>query len=298
MTGSLSSSLGAPAPSRHRRANAVNLADNPDGRNYIEYNEIRWVCEEIADTAAINCWMELGGPDEQRCGHVIRFNLISDIYGIEVKEGKIVRSQDFPTSGLYLDNCASNCLVFGNTFIRCGMAGVLVHNGRNNVIENNIFIDCGANVRFQDWIASLPYWGRMKGFMTGNVVERNICCQAQPGAAIYHLQGCHGWSTRSVARADDNVFWQPGGTYALRFTGELAEEVKLGDDEGEPVRAIETLGQWQTLGYDLNSAFQAPLFLDADNGDYRLKPDSPALKMGFQPIDIAGIGIRSQEKTQ
>jgi hypothetical protein len=35
-----------------------------------------------------------------------------------------------------------------------------------------------------------------------------------------------------------------------------------------------------------------PLFVDSAKDDYRLKPDSPALKLGFQPIDVSKIGIR------
>jgi len=35
-----------------------------------------------------------------------------------------------------------------------------------------------------------------------------------------------------------------------------------------------------------------PLFVDPDKGDFTLKPDSPALKMGFQPIDVSKVGPR------
>jgi hypothetical protein len=34
------------------------------------------------------------------------------------------------------------------------------------------------------------------------------------------------------------------------------------------------------------------MFVDAANGDYSLKPESPALKLGFQPIDTTQIGVR------
>jgi hypothetical protein len=33
-----------------------------------------------------------------------------------------------------------------------------------------------------------------------------------------------------------------------------------------------------------------PLFVDATRGDYRLKPDSPALGLGFEPIPVEKIG--------
>ena len=34
-----------------------------------------------------------------------------------------------------------------------------------------------------------------------------------------------------------------------------------------------------------------PKFVDIEKGDLRLKPDSPAWKLGFQRIDLAKIGL-------
>ena len=36
------------------------------------------------------------------------------------------------------------------------------------------------------------------------------------------------------------------------------------------------------------------LFVDPENGDFRLKPDSPALKLGIVPIDLSKIGLRKK----
>ena len=35
-----------------------------------------------------------------------------------------------------------------------------------------------------------------------------------------------------------------------------------------------------------------PLFVDVENGDYRLRPESPAFSLGFQPIPVEKIGPR------
>jgi hypothetical protein len=38
-----------------------------------------------------------------------------------------------------------------------------------------------------------------------------------------------------------------------------------------------------------------PLFVDRDHDDFRLKPDSPALKLGFEQIPIEKIGPYADE---
>ena len=49
-------------------------------------------------------------------------------------------------------------------------------------------------------------------------------------------------------------------------------------------------------GVDKNSQSIDPLFVDPENGDFRFKPNSPALKMGIKEIDISKIGLQNKEK--
>jgi len=53
-----------------------------------------------------------------------------------------------------------------------------------------------------------------------------------------------------------------------------------------------TFDEWKARGKDEHSLYHDPLFVDAKNFDFRLKPESPAFKMGFQPIDLKEVGPR------
>jgi hypothetical protein len=52
--------------------------------------------------------------------------------------------------------------------------------------------------------------------------------------------------------------------------------------------------EWRKLGYDSDSQIADPLFVDPMHDDYRLKPESPAFRLGFIRIDMAKIGMRHQ----
>ena len=80
-----------------------------------------------------------------------------------------------------------------------------------------------------------------------------------------------------LAECDTNVYWKPGVDLAAT---------------DEPVTPLGPLAKWQAAGYDTRSLVADPLFVNPAEDDYRLKPDSPALGLGFQPIDVAKIGVR------
>ena len=52
-----------------------------------------------------------------------------------------------------------------------------------------------------------------------------------------------------------------------------------------------TLEEWRALGFDQHSVYADPLFVDSGKGDYRLKPDSPALSLGFKNFDVSSAGL-------
>lgn len=68
-------------------------------------------------------------------------------------------------------------------------------------------------------------------------------------------------------RWENNLFWNPAGTKGL--------------PEG-----------WKAQGLDVGSVIADPLFANPQQGDFTLKPESPAFKLGFQAIDFSKVGPR------
>jgi hypothetical protein len=58
-----------------------------------------------------------------------------------------------------------------------------------------------------------------------------------------------------------------------------------------PLFAGRSFAEWQATGRDRDSRIADPQFVDAERFDFRLKPTSPALAMGFQPIDVRQTGL-------
>jgi len=71
-----------------------------------------------------------------------------------------------------------------------------------------------------------------------------------------------------------------------------AEISDLHLDEVEPATEWEA---WQMAGADAHSLVADPLFVDPERGDFTLKPESPARKLGFEPIPFREIGPYQDE---
>jgi parallel beta-helix repeat protein len=114
---------------------APQYAISYDGNDHVfEFNDLHDLCLEMSDVGVIGC-----GTDWTIRGNIVRYNFIHDI-----------PDRPYPgTAGVYLDNCASSTTIIGNVFRRVYQA-VFIGGGRDNVIENNIFLECDKPVHLDN----------------------------------------------------------------------------------------------------------------------------------------------------
>ncbi|HKJ90471.1 MAG TPA: right-handed parallel beta-helix repeat-containing protein, partial [Oceanipulchritudo sp.] len=97
----------------------------------IEFNEIHDIARETGDVGAIYT-----GRDYTSRGTVIRYNYLHHLHGPGLHGVR----------GVYLDDFTSGTDVFGNVFLRAGRAA-FIGGGRDNRIQNNLFIECEPSVQ-------------------------------------------------------------------------------------------------------------------------------------------------------
>ncbi len=267
----------------------------------IEYNHMHHVNLETEDTGVVYT----GGRDWiSSRGSVVRYNYMHDSIGFGQENGKWV-SPHF-SWGVYLDDNTGGVDVIGNIVVRAYRGLLHLHNGRDNLVENNIFVDGKMQqAEFDGWtdssrmwhdhyptmmkgydmVKDQPAWKKMRNIgtspdqavlpggliMSGNVFRRNIVYSLDPDAKLF--------SSRNLPldhnQWDENLYWHAG----------LAWKIALGGKLGEL-----DLDQWRERGLDQHSLIADPRFVNAAKDDYRLQPDSPALKLGFKPIPVEKIG--------
>jgi len=157
--------------------------------------------------------------------------------------------------GIYLDDSCDDVIVRNNIAYAAGF-GLHLHGAPRNLVENNIFAYCtdtDISIAPEDYNIRPMH----------SIFRRNIIYM---GSGKLYGTGWHAWDREPVKEVNHNLFWRGR----------------------KPVK----LGEGKMKGFDKNSLVADPLFVDPINGDFGLKPDSPALKLGIQPISAKDVGPR------
>jgi hypothetical protein len=193
------------------------------------------------------------------------------IYTLGLHTGSVIRNNlwhdlnglRYGGWGIYFDEGTTGILAENNLVYRTTHGGFHQHYGKNNLVRNNIF----AYAR--DWEIQRSRQEPHLSF----TFEHNLMLWKQGVPLGGNFDG-----TTTNFVMSSNLYW---------FAG-----------QGEVKFAGKTFAQWQQAGHDTNSLFADPLFVDPQNGNFTLAPNSPAFKIGFKAFDLQAVGPRQHPKIQ
>ena len=229
------------------RSSAIRLGGN-DHR--VELNEVFDVVWESDDQGGADMF----GNATYR-GNVFRYN-----YWHHIGIGH--NTDEEPScgrAGIRLDDAISGTLLFGNIFYRCsagklGFGGVQIHGGKDNVVDNNIFVDCTAAISFSPW--GEARWKQFtRDALQSPEIDKSLYLRRYPKLA--RLSEDHDVNTVShnlVYRCEEFLRRDRGRT-------KLADNFIVAEDPG---------------------------FADAARGNFRIQRNPPP---GFRPIPFDQIGL-------
>jgi len=301
----------------------LNLSGND---NLIEFNRVHHVNLQSADTGGIY----FCSRDWTQRGNIIRYNDFHDSGGFgkawrSSRPGTIEFSYPHFTWGIYLDDPTTGTLVYGNIVYHAAYSAMHNHGGRDNTWENNIIVDCpalAAGMLDPNWGEWPPIYQRLNEArypgspylqkypelanyadthpeaMTGVKFIRNIVYYTANGSARMREEnasscGPNGLLLYSMTMRTDDFAQNAWDYNTIYCPPELSPKISL-SLAPDPWK-MRSWDDWRALGAEAHSVLADPRFVDAQKRDYRLRPDSPALKLGFKPIPVDKIGPYQDE---
>jgi len=278
---------------------APHMAMRFTGNDHVlEYNEIHDIALETGDVGAIYI-----GRDYTSRGSIVRYNYLHHLHGPGLHGVRAV----------YLDDFSSGIVVFGNVFYQAGRAA-FIGGGRNNRIQNNLFIECEPSVQIDgrglSWanhhfdMDHSHYASTLRDFMAAANVseppystrypELQYLYQDEPKVPKYNV-------------VENNLSF--GGIFLDLYDGvdlELAtvrnnlinDPVTLrmtSSSDQDPDFAIYKFGQKKTKAMFKDNVlwkFDKPPYRIVD-GHVQLDLDALPIGTGFLPIPIKKIGLKN-----
>ena len=250
---------------------AVGVWVGQSSRNTIAHNHIH----DLYYTAISVGWTWGYGPNQSN-GNIIEYNhlhsigkdMLSDmggIYTLGVQPGTIIRNNvihdissfTYGGWGIYPDEGSTGMLIENNVVYRCKSAGFHQHYGRENIVRNNVFA-----LNHENQLMRTRAEEHLSFTFTGNIV--------------YFDQGRllgSNW-TGDRFRMERNLYFD-ARSGDVRFAGR-------------------SFAEWQAAGQDRASIVADPLFVNPATFDFRVRPGSPAARIGFREIDLSAVGPRTR----
>ncbi|MEI6502324.1 MAG: right-handed parallel beta-helix repeat-containing protein, partial [Armatimonadota bacterium] len=244
--------------------------------NRISHNEVR----DLTYSGMSIGWT--WGDEPTRCrDNITEFNHVHHVmkelqdggalYTLGNSPGSIIRNNVFHDVfpygeigwGIYLDATTNRYLVEDNIVYNTYSGGLMYNNGgHEHIIRNNVF---ALSARQALW----PFYEKRINSFRNNIIYFTQGEVMIPWAQTSLLQRIA--AKEQPGDWDNNVYYNPNQPDLTFYSKPFAE--------------------WQALGLDQHSVIADPQFVEAAKYDFRLKPDSPALALGFKPIDTSKVGL-------
>lgn len=246
--------------------------------NIIEYNNIHDVALLSSDSSAVYT-----GRRWDEVGNIIRYNAIYNI-----------GSDGFTPHGIYFDDGATGQTVYGNLIMNCNGYAFLIGGGRNHSIFNNIIINCDRafiyDERSRAAVLDPDFW--FEHSREGLDMHQNLLAspwQSEVWQTAYPYM--KSWSVDYSDTENPGFIANPSDS---KINGNLV--VSLGKDESEFEGSVSTYSDISLNAFYRISAVKR-IFADFENGDYRLRDNSPVFDdiPDFEnlPFDEIGRVIRN-----
>lgn len=186
--------------------------------------------------------------------------IVSEAIETQVHHNKIhhIYSDTYGGWGLYTDEGATHVTMENNLVYACKNSGFHQHYGKENLIRNNIF---AFNLKGQLQFTRVEEHQSFE--FTNNIIYTNT------GEMLL------GNLKEANVKMHHNCYWDTRTKNPL-FLGMSFKE-------------------WRKLK-DKNSVLADPLFIDAENYDFRFKSLAVARKIGFEPFDYQKAGVYGSEE--
>jgi hypothetical protein len=260
------------------------IGDSTWGGHVIEYNHMHDTVRETSDHGPFNAW----GRDrawslaESHAPYTAERSIDAWDVLIDAMETVHVRNNLFNEKsgwGLDLDDGASNYDIYNN--ISIGGVSMKLREGAYRKVHNNIW--------YRAHVAPC--------FHVGNEYNHdqyfNNITVMDPGSVKVVAPWWPAMSYSLVApplrgpwleEIDRNCFFTINGEFVA-----VVDELRSEDGKHNPKRY--TFSEWQRLGFDQHSVVADPQFVDPEKLDFRVRPESPALKVGFKNFDVGSWGL-------
>jgi hypothetical protein len=265
------------------------LGDCSWGGHVFEFNDVHDTVRETGDHGPFNSWgrgpwwcrAQGHGPESHPIGNLDE----EPLYETIIRNN---RFQDTKGWGIDLDDGSSRYHVYNNL---CIGVSIKLREGDYRLVENNIFVNPanppGIHVGYEN-----NHDRYLRNIVVVNTAFDNTENDAnftagESGGDLYKfvfppLKG------RLLEECDYNVFLNNTGAFSVTVTPRGSARWWA---DGKQY----TLPEWQAMGYDEHSVYADPMFVDPDNGDYSVRPESPAIELGFKNFPMDQFGLIGNE---